>query len=242
MTQPPSTTQLPRAKESEPATEPGLSLLDGIMTTRAMRRLKPDPIPEAVLWRVLAAANQAPSGGNIQPWQFMMVTSPDVRAQLAELYRACYDRYETAMLPTRRAPVDEAAAKAWDRTVSASRHLAEHFHEVPAIAVVLAADIDLTITDESGPLDIGSILGSVFPAVQNLMLAARAYGIGTALTTVLRIEQGKTREILAVPDRWQVVAVIPMGYPEGRFGVAPRKPVEKVTHWDRFGEKRPQPI
>jgi nitroreductase len=222
-------------------TPPSLDLLEGIMTTRAMRRLKPDPIDDDILWRILAAANQAPSGGNIQPWQFMMVTDPAVKAPLAELYRSNYDRYETAMLPTRRPPADEAAAQAWQRTVDASRHLAEHFGEAPAIAIVLAADIDLTITDAQGPLDIGSILGSVFPAVQNLMLAARSFGIGSALTTVLRIDQTATRELLGIPDRWQVVGVIPLGYPEGRFGVAPRKPVEKVTHWNRFGEKRTRP-
>ncbi len=223
-----------------PPTQP--SLIDGIMTTRAMRRLKPDLIPDDVLWQILAAANQAPSGGNIQPWQFLMVTSPAVRADLAALYLECYDRYEAAMLPTRRPPSNEAAAAAWQRTVDASRHLAEHFHEVPAIAVVLGADIDLTISDDKGPLDIGSILGSVFPSVQNLMLAARALGVGTALTTVLRIEQDRTRKILAIPQRWQVLAVIPMGYPVGKFGVAPRKPVEKVTHWDQFGAQRPRPV
>jgi nitroreductase len=223
----------------QPASSP--SLIDGLMTTRAMRRLKSDPISDGDLWTILAAANQAPSGGNIQPWQFMMITDAVIKVQLGGLYRECYDRYEAAMLPTRQAPATEAAAAAWERTVSASRHLAEHFHEAPAIAVVLAADIDLTITDAHGPLDIGSILGSVFPAVQNLMLAARALGIGSALTTVLRIEQNKTRAILNVPDRWQVVAAIPLGYPVGKFGVAPRKPIAKVTHWNQFGERRDRP-
>jgi nitroreductase len=218
-----------------------ISLLDGLMTTRAMRRLKPDPISDDDLWTILTAANQAPSGGNIQPWQFLMVTDAAVRTELGELYRACYDRYETAMLPTRTAPTSEAAAAAWQRTVDASRHLSDHFHEAPAIAVVLGANIDLTITDEHGPLDIGSILGSVFPAIQNLMLAARAIGIGSALTTVLRIEQSKTKAILGVPEKWGIIAAIPLGYPVGRFGIAPRKPVERVTHWNQFGERRDRP-
>ncbi len=218
-----------------------VSLLDGIMTTRAMRRLKPDPISDDDLWTILKAANQAPSGGNIQPWQFMMITDPAVRSVLGELYRTSYDRYEAAMLPTRAAPTSEAAAAAWQRTVDASRHLAEHFHEAPAIAIVLSADIDLTITDEHGPLDIGSILGSVFPSVQNLMLAARSLGIGSALTTVLRIDQNQTRSILGIPDKWQVAAVIPLGYPVGKFGVAPRRPVERVTHWNHFGQRRDLP-
>ncbi len=217
-----------------------VDLLDGIMTLRALRRLKPDPIDSGIVWKILAAANQAPSGGNIQPWQFLVVDDPAVKGQLGALYRSAYERYEKALLPMRRPAKTEADERAWQRTIDASRHLAAHFEEAPIIAFVLGADIDLTMTDEQGPLDIGSILGSVFPSVQNLMLAARHFGIGCALTTVLRIDQAATKALLAIPDRWQVIAAIPMGYPEGRFGIAPRKPVERVTHWNQFGEQRPR--
>lgn len=217
-----------------------IELLDGIMTLRALRRLKPDPIEPDIVWKILAAGNQAPSGGNIQPWQFLVVDDPAVKGALGDLYRTAYTRYEAAMLPTRRPAKSEADERAWQRTIDASRHLAEHFHEAPIITLVLGADIDLTITDDQGPLDIGSILGSVFPSVQNLMLAARSFGIGCALTTVLRIDQSATRSLLEIPDRWQVIAAIPMGYPMGNFGIAPRKPVERVTHWNRFGEQRPR--
>jgi nitroreductase len=220
---------------------PQIGMLEGIMTTRAMRRLTTEPIPDDVLWKIMQAANQAPSGGNIQPWQFLVITEPDVKAPLGELYRRCYERYERAMLPTRSGPSTPEADAAWQRTIDASRHMAAHFHEAPAIVIVLGADIDLTITDDIGPLDIGSILGSIFPAVQNLMLAARSFGLGSALTTVLRIEHDETRTLLAIPSRWNVIGAIPMGYPTGRFGVAPRKPVAKVTHWNRFGEKREPP-
>jgi nitroreductase len=219
---------------------PQVNLLEGLMTTRAMRRLKPDRIDDEVLWQILAAANQAPSGGNIQPWQFLMVTDPAMKSPLAELYRSMYYRYEAAMLPTRRPTTNEGAERAWQRTIDASRYLADNFGHAPAIALVLGADIDLTITDEHGPLDIGSILGSVFPAIQNLMLAARSFGIGSALTTVLRIDQAATKQLLQIPDRWQVLCAIPLGYPLGSFGVAPRKPVERVTHWNRFGDQRPR--
>jgi nitroreductase len=218
-----------------------LGLLDGIMTTRAMRRLTTEPIPDEVLWKILQAANQAPSGGNIQPWQFLVITDPVVKEPLGELYGRCYERYERAMLPTRTGPSTPESDAAWQRTINASRHMSEHFHEAPAIVIVLGADIDLTITDEIGPLDIGSILGSVFPAVQNLMLAARSFGIGSALTTVLRIEHDETRTLLGIPSRWNVIGAIPMGYPTGKFGIAPRKPVAKVTHWNRFGERREFP-
>jgi nitroreductase len=219
---------------------PTVDLLDGIMTLRALRRLKPDAIEPEIVWKILAAGNQAPSGGNIQPWQFLVVDDPAVKAPLGDLYRTAYARYEAALLPGRRPSKTEADERAWQRTIDASRHLAANFEHAPIITFVLGADIDLMIKDDEGPLDIGSILGSVFPSVQNLMLAARSFGIGCALTTVLRIDQAATKALLNIPDRWQVIAAIPMGYPEGRFGVAPRKPVERVTHWNHFGEQRPR--
>jgi nitroreductase len=220
-----------------PPIEP-VNLLDGIMTLRALRRFTSDPIDREIVWQILAAANQAPSGGNIQPWQFLVVDDPALKAPLGDLYRTLYARYERAMLPTRRPAKTEADERAWQRTIDASRHLAAHFEHAPIIVFVLGADIDLTIADQDGPLDIGSILGSVFPAVQNVMLAARHFGIGCALTTVLRIDQAATKALLGIPDRWQMIAAIPMGYPEGRFGIAPRRPVERVTHWNHFGDQR----
>ena len=98
--------------------------------------------------------------------------------------------------------------------------------------------IDWTPSDEEGPMDIGPLYASVYPAVQNFMLAARGLGIGTALTTVVRIHHDELRELLGVPDTMEVAAIVPMGRPTGRFGVARRKPVHAVTHWDRFGTKR----
>ena len=121
-----------------------------------------------------------------------------------------------------------------------SRHLAENLARVPALVLVLAARVDLTLRDDEGPLDIGTVHASVYPAVQNLMVAARALGIGTTLTTVARIEHDELRRICEIPERFEVAALVPMGRPRGRFGVAPRKPVEAVTYWDRFGA-RPAP-
>ena len=118
-----------------------------------------------------------------------------------------------------------------------SRHLAENLARVPALVLVLAARVDLTLRDDEGPLDIGTVHASVYPAVQNLMVAARALGIGTTLTTVVRIEHDELRRICEIPERFEVAALVPMGRPRGRFGVAPRKPVEAVTYWDRFGAR-----
>lgn len=216
-----------------------MDLYDGIMTTRAMRRLSADPVDPATLEAILRAAQQGPSGGNIQPWQFVVLTDPDDRAWMGECYRACYDRYEAALLEMVAPRSDPAEQAAWDRTVAASRHLADHLGEVPVHVLVCMPDIEMTISDAEGDMDVGTPYASVYPAVQNLVLAARSFGLGTALTTVYRIRHAEVRERFGVPDGWSVVALVPIGHPLGRFGVARRRPVEKVTHWGRWGERHP---
>ena len=213
-------------------------LYEGIMTTRAIRRFTDEPVSDDDVLAVLRAAQQAPSGGNVQPWQFVVVTEPETRSVVGELYRTAYHRYEAAMLPTVppfRSGDDQTS---WDRTLRASRHLADHLAEVPVLIAVCMPDISLTLSDSEGELDIGPLTASVFPAVQNLMLAARSRGLGTALTTVFRINHDELREALGIPQAYQVMALVPLGHPSGRFGVARRRSVESVTHWNRWGERR----
>jgi nitroreductase len=213
-------------------------MYEGLLTTRAIRRFTDEPVSDDDIEAVLRAAQQAPSGGNIQPWQFVVVTNPELRAQLGQIYRSCYERYEAALLPTvgpHRSPEDEAS---WTRTLAASRHLADHLGQVPVLVAVCMPDISLTLSDAEGDLDIGTLSASVFPAVQNLVLAARALGLGAALTTVFRIRHDEVRELLGVPAHQQVVALVPIGHPVGRFGIARRRPVGSVTHWDHWGQRR----
>ena len=217
---------------------PEVGLYDGIVTTRAMRRLSAEPIDTEDVERILRAAQQAPSGGNIQPWQFVVVTDDADRAWLGELYRGAYGRYEAALLaamPPFRSDEDRAA---WERTVAASRHLAEHLGEAPVVVLVCMADISMSVRDDEGEMDVGTPYASVYPAVQNLVLAARSMGIGGVVTTVHRIRHDEVRGHFGIPDHQQVVALVPLGRPTGRFGVAPRRPVERVTHWGRWGERR----
>lgn len=215
-----------------------MDLHEGILTTRAMRRYTDEPVPIHEVEACLAAAVQGPSGGNIQPWQLLVITEPETRAAVGALYGAAYRRYETAMLamrPPARSVEDEDS---FQRTVESSRHLADHLGEAPVLVLFLVFDIDLTLHDDHGPLDIGTPYASVYPAVQNFMLAARGLGIGTVLTTVARIEQRALRGLLGIPDQLQLAALVPMGRPAGHFGKARRKPVHKVTHWERYGERR----
>ena len=215
-----------------------MDLYDALLTTRAMRRFSEEPVSDDDVVACLRAAVQAPSGGNIQPWQFLVVTDADTRAAVGDIYRRAYERYERvllAALPPFQSADDEAA---FMRSVRASRHLAEHLAEVPAFVLFLMPDISMTLHDDDGPLDVGTPYASVYPAVQNFMLAARGLGLGTTLTTVLRIHHDELRALCGIPDRHQVVALVPVGRPRGRFGVARRRPTGSVTHWNRFGERR----
>lgn len=212
--------------------------IEAIMTTRAMRRYSAEPVTDEEILSCLRAAQQAPSGGNVQPQQYVVVRDPATRARLGQLYREAYDRYERS-LPEPSAFPDEAQAAAWRRTRDASRHLAEHLGEVPVIVLFLQPLIPWGATDEEGPMDIGRLDASVYPAVQNFCVAARSLGLGTALTTVIRIRSAEALEAIgAPPGRYEIAALTPLGHPTGMFGVAPRKPAAAVTHWDTWGAKR----
>lgn len=217
-----------------------MDLLEGLMTLRAMRRYTDEPVTEEEIVTCLRAAMQAPSGGNIQPWQFLVITDPEVKRGVGEVYLRAYDRYEPAMLAASPPPRSSEDGQRTQRIVTASRHLADHFGEVPAMVAFLMPNISMTMHDATGPMDIGTPFASVYPAVQNFMLAARSLGIGTTLTTVYRIYQDDLRALLGIPERYEVVAIVPMGRPTGMFGVAPRKPLSAVTHWNHFGAKRPE--
>jgi nitroreductase len=191
----------------------------------------------------LRAAQQAPSGGNVQPQQYVVVTEPEQKTAIGRWYRTAFDRYERS-LPEPTDFRDEAQAESWRRTRDASRHLADHLAEAPVIVLFLQPVIPWTPRDDDGVMDIGRLDASVYPAVQNFCVAARSLGLGTALTTVIRIHTAEVLEALGVPAapdgsaRYEIAALVPVGRPSGNFGVAPRKPANAVTHWNRWGDKR----
>lgn len=215
-----------------------MELLEGIMTLRAIRRFTDEPVTEDEILTCLRAAQQAPSGGNIQPWQFLVITDPEKKAALGRIYQESYTRYDAAMAAARPVPRSERAAATQQRILDASRYLADHIGEAPGLVAFLMPNIDMTVHDADGPMDIGTPYASAYPAVQNFMLAARSLGIGTTLTTVYRIRQQEVRDLFEIPERYEIIALVPMGRPAGRFGQAPRRPIEQVTNWNRFGERR----
>lgn len=215
-----------------------LTPVEAIMTTRAMRRYSDRPVSDADIETCLRAAQQAPSGGNVQPQQYVVVQDTAMRSAIGDLYRRAFDRYERS-LPEPTSFTNETQADAWRRTRDASRHLADHLAEVPVIVVFLQPLIPWTPSDADGTMDIGRLDASVYPAVQNFCVAARSLGLGTALTTVIRIHGVELLALLGVPEgRFEVAALTPLGHPTGNFGVAPRKPAAAVTHWDTWGNKR----
>ena len=151
--------------------------IDIIMTTRAMRRFSDTPVDDALIETCLRAAQQGPSGGNVQPQQYVVVTDPEMRAQVGALYQRAYHRYEQS-LPEPSSFPDENQAAAWRRTRDASRHLADHLGDVPALVLFLQPVIPWGSVDADGPMDIGRLDASVYPAVQNFCVAARALGLG----------------------------------------------------------------
>jgi nitroreductase len=220
-----------------------LETLNVLMTTRAMRRYTDNPVSDQDIETCLLAAQQAPSGGNVQPQQYVVVTEFETKQALGAIYKRAYDRYEKALPPPSSFPTNEAAA-AWKRTSDASRHLADNIGELPVIVVFLQPIVPWGALDDEGPMDIGRLDASVYPAVQNFCIAARALNLGTALTTVIRIYSADALAVLGVPSRadgsprFEIAALVPVGYPVGKFGVAPRKPAAAVTHWNIWGTKR----
>jgi len=215
-----------------------VELYEGLMTTRAMRRFTDEPVTDDEIRRILAAAVQAPSGGNIQPYQFVVVTDRDKRDAIAAIYRRAYERYEPAVLARIPPFPDEEAQRRHERNWAASRYLAATIGDAPAMVLVLMPRISMTVSDDEGEMDVGPTYASVYPAVQNLVLAARALGIGTCLTTVYRIHEDEVRAVCAVPDRYEIPALLPLGRPVGKWGIAPRRPATAITSWNGFGQKR----
>ena len=215
-----------------------MDTIETIMTTRAMRRFTDQPVSDGDIETCLKAAQQAPSGGNVQPQQYFVFTESDRKAEVAHWYKSAFDRYE-ATLDAPKEFRDDASRRSWERTRDASRHLADSLQDVPVIVLFLQAKIPWQPRDDQGPMDIGRLDASVYPSVQNFCVAARSLGLGTALTTVIRVYGDEALEALGVPEgKFEIAALIPVGYPSGNFGVAPRKPASAVTHWNRWGEKR----
>ncbi|MDD9940968.1 MAG: nitroreductase family protein [Myxococcales bacterium] len=213
-----------------------LSLYEALRTTRAVRRLRPDPIPDAVLARVLTAFTWGPSGGNRQPWRLLVVRAPHLKVKLQRMYQELWSEYVQASRAGLPSLPERSRARA-ERSLSAGDYLASHLGEVPVVVVVCFDPRGLAVTDAK--LGRQSVVGgaSIYPAVQNMLLACRAEGLGCVLTTLLCTRESEVRGLLGIPEPWATAAMVPIGYPVGRgHGPTSRRPLSALAFGDRWDE------
>lgn len=204
-----------------------MDVYEALYTTRAMRRCTTEPIPIDAQKRIMDAAVRAPSGGNTQNWRFMLVDDADVKAKLGPIYRDCMTLlwatiYKERLEVANANPQEEENASML-RIQRSAQHLADHFEEYPLLL------FSFVQFDPTG--------GSIFPATWSAMLAARAEGIGSSLTSVFMFQIDKVLEILGVPkeEGWLFSSCVTFGYPTGKWGVAPRRPIHEVSYRNSWG-------
>jgi nitroreductase len=200
-----------------------------IKTTRAMRRLKPDPVPDELIRKILEAGQCAASGGNTQRWRFLVIKDPEIKKNVQVYYKRAFDevvgpRYRSS------APPPGVTAERYKRQHAAVEYLTDHFHEAPVWIVACLED---------GPSPNRSSGASIYPAVQNMLLAARALGLGSTLTTRHLLYEKETEAALGLPEGVHSYAILPIGYPMGRFGPLGRGPLKDVVYLDRWGQSYP---
>jgi len=204
-----------------------MPLAEAMRTQRAVRRLRPDPVDDETVLAVLELATKAPTGSNQQGWEFVVVRDPDVKHALARLNRQAFSVYRR--VARNRARGDLQAA----RMLAAVQYQADHFEDAPVIVVAC-------LHGRSGPTAMAraAYFGSIFPAVQNLLLAARSIGLGATLTTLPLWSRTQARRTLGLPPKVFPCAVIPLGWPlKGGYGPNTRRPVREIVHLDHYGNR-----
>ncbi len=214
-----------------------MEFFEVIQSARAMRRYKSDPIPEDVLVQLIEAAHLGPSGSNRQARHWVVVRDPEVKQQLADLNRRGVSMYLKNNREAANPHVDQGRR---ERFLAAVEHQMNHLHEVPAI-VIACAD---TVVKPADTFAVGSSAATeVWGAVQNLLLAARALGVGSVPTTLAFIgdQRDEAARVLNLPDHILPMVLVPLGWPTGNFGPIRRRPLDEVLHWDRYEHKSDSP-
>lgn len=204
-----------------------MDIYEALYTTRAMRRVSTEPVSEAAQKRILDAAIRAPSGGNAQNWRFMLVDDPATIASIAPIYKGCIDdlwrtHYAERVAQAEATPDDPESIQ-WMKVQRSAQWAADHFADYPLLLFGFVQH------DPSG--------GSIYPAIWNAMLAARAEGIGSSLTSVMAFREAEVVDLLGVPtdQGWIMACCVLLGHPTGTWGVAPRRPVHEVSYRNTWG-------
>ncbi len=221
-----------------------IDLFEAMYTARALRKLKPEPVPEALIVRILEAGTRAGSGGNAQRWAFIVVRDAEQRRKLGEIYRRGSDISKAVYTLRGRPP--HMTEKQFQKMMTAGAYLWDHMADAPVLLVPCIQSNTLP-PKETFPPDIQArydelsayqqlIRGaSIYPAVQNIILACRALGLATLITTNHLYYEAELREVLRIPDEMFPCALMPIGWPVGKFGPVTRRPVSEVAFADRWG-------
>ncbi|MCX7378470.1 MAG: nitroreductase family protein [Alphaproteobacteria bacterium] len=202
-------------------------VFDIIHTTRAMRRLKPDPVPDDLVRKILEAGVAAANGGNYQRWRFLVIKDTAVKKAVQVWYKKAFDEVVGPRYASSPPPPGISAEK-YARQHHAVEHLTEHFHEAPVWIVACLDEGKNTPTRTSG--------ASIYPAVQNMLLAARALGLGSTLTTRHLLYAKEAEAALGLPEGVHSYAILPIGWPMGKFGPVGRTNLEDVVFNERWGQ------
>jgi nitroreductase len=225
-----------------------IGLFEAMYSARALRRLKPDPVPQALITKVLDAATRAPSGGNAQNWSFIVVREEAQRGRLAAVYRKASDEVG-AIYAARGRPAHQTEEQ-YRRMMEGGIYLWDHIGDAPVLLVPCLRKRDMP-PRQALPASVAAryeahlayqeqIRGSsIYPAVQNIILACRALGLGTLITTNHILYEYEVREILGLPDDVFTFALMPLGFPRDKYGPLSRLPVSDVAFADRWGERWP---
>lgn len=220
-----------------------IGLFEAIHSARSIRKLSPDPVPDALITRVLEAATQAPSAGNAQNWAFVVVRDPALRQKIGAVYRKGSDI--AAKIYAARGRPGHLSEGQYQRFMASGGWLWDHLAEAPVLLVVCVRPRPQPSREALPPeVDYDAEMAyadrirgaSIYPAVQNILLACRALGLGTVLTTNHLRCEAELKTLLGIPDEVQSFALMPIGWPLQNFGPLTRKPVHEVAYADRWGE------
>jgi nitroreductase len=217
-----------------------MTLLEGLRTLRAVREFTDEPVNEEAIRTLLDLAVCAPSAGNRQPWHFVVIRAPETRRALRDLYLDAFRRYKQGVLRQAAGghPAAQAQVARWERSGAPDR-FAENLDRAPVLILVCLDRERLGFrADGSGPaLTPASGYASIYPAVQNLLLAAHGLGLGAVLTTLHLAHEGEIKALLGIPEGVETVALVPVGHPKRRHGPPRRLPVAERTHWDHWDRR-----
>lgn len=205
-----------------------MDVYEAIYTTRAMRRLKPDPVPPELLPKLFDAAVRGPNSGNTQLFRFITVTNPEMKATIQGIYRECLTelnatKYAGAQDTVAHGDPDDPDVQLTIKIDKSAQWLANHLHEAPMLIFVFGKEAGET---------------STFPCLWNLCLAARSEGLGTSITTLMKLQKQRVEDLMGMPRDgiWNMHAMIPIGYPTGKWGVPTRRPAEEAVFSETWGE------